>query len=111
MAQKYCKICGAEWEENFDECWNCGMPADPDEQLWFDKDAQRRLKRKKRKKHLRTISRLNRGIYIPLILGSAVTLKIIAQGGFKAASLTWDLIGLLMFAVSMVYIARVKLFR
>ncbi len=48
MAKRYCKICGAEWEENFDECWNCGMPADPDEQLWFDKDVRRRLERKRR---------------------------------------------------------------
>jgi hypothetical protein len=108
MAQKYCKICGAEWEENFDECWNCGMPADPDEQLWFDKEAQQRLKRKRRKQHLRPLSRLNRGIYIPLILGLGAGLKIIAQGGFKAGSLAFDLIGLLMLVVSLAYIAKVK---
>jgi hypothetical protein len=111
MAKKYCKICGAEWEENFDECWNCGMPADPDEQLWFDKEAQQRLKRKRRKKHLRPLSRLNRGIYIPLILGTGAALKVIAQGGFKVASLTWDIIGLMMLAVSLVYIVKVKILR
>ena len=111
MAQKYCKICGAEWEENFDECWNCGMPADPDEHLWFDKDARKRVERRRRKKPLRPVSKLNRGIFLPLVLGSAAVLKIIVQGGFHAASLTWDAIGLLMFVVSIGYIIKAKLFR
>ena len=87
------------------------MPADPDEQLWFDKEAQQRIKRKKRKKRLRPISRLNRGIYLPLILGLGAGLKIIAQGGFKTSSITWDVIGLLMLVVSIIYIGRVKLLK
>ncbi len=113
MAKKYCKICGAEWEENFDECYNCGMPADPDEQLWFDKDARRRLERKKRtanKKPLRRPSKLNRGIFLPLILGTGAMLRLIAAGGFSASTLTWDIIGILMFVVSVGYIIKTKLF-
>ncbi|MCP4580190.1 MAG: hypothetical protein GY839_01130 [candidate division Zixibacteria bacterium] len=111
MAQKQCKICGAEWEENFDECYNCGTTADPDEQLWFDKDARERVERRKRKKTLRRPSRLNRGIFLPLILGSGAMLKIIAQGGFNMTSLTWDIIGIVMFVVSVGYIIKTKLFR
>jgi len=111
MAKKQCKICGAEWEENFDECYNCGMPADPDEQLWFDQEARKRVERRKRKRPLRRPSKLNRGIFLPLILGTGAVLKLIAQGGFNMTSLTWDIIGLVMFAVSVSYIIKTKLFR
>ncbi|OQX92082.1 MAG: hypothetical protein B6D58_04770 [candidate division Zixibacteria bacterium 4484_95] len=113
MAKRYCKICGAEWEENFDECWNCGMPADPDEQLWFDKDVRRRLERKRRiakKKRIKPISKLNRGIFIPLILGCAAVIKIIAQGGFSIRSgLVYEVVGLLMFVFSVIYIVKSKI--
>ena len=114
MTQKYCKICGAEWEENFDECPNCGMPEDPDEQLWFDKDARRRLERKStkgRKKPIRRISKLNRGIFLPLIIGAAGVFRIIAAGGMSTQTLTWDVIAIVMFVVSVGYIVKVKLFR
>ena len=114
MTERYCKICGAEWEENFDECYNCGTPADPDEQLWFDKDARRRLERKKKrgiKKPLRRPSKLNRGIFLPLILGTGAVLRIIARGGFSTSTLTFDIIGIAMFVISVGYIIRVKLFR
>jgi predicted ATP-dependent serine protease len=110
---KYCKICGAEWEENFDECPNCGMPADPDEQLWFDKDARQRLERKKlvaRKKPIRRISKLNRGIFLPLIIGTAGVFRMIA-GGISAETLIWDVISVFMFVVSVGYIIRAKFFR
>ena len=113
MAKRYCKICGAEWDENFDECWNCGMPADPDEQLWFDKDARRRLERKKRinrKKSVRKISRLNRGLWLPLILGTAAVLHIVIAGGFSPKTLTVDVIGLLLFTASLGYIIKTKFF-
>jgi hypothetical protein len=113
MAKKYCKICGAEWKENFDECWNCGMPADPDEQLWFDKDARRRLAKKKsvtRKKPIRKISRLNRGIFLPLIFGVAGTARM-AVNGISTQTLVWDLISVVFLVVSAGYIIRVKLFR
>ncbi|MCD6162141.1 MAG: hypothetical protein J7K40_06985 [candidate division Zixibacteria bacterium] len=113
MAKKYCKICGAEWEENFDECPNCGMPADPDEQLWFDKDARRRLERKKRtarKKPIRRVSKLNRGIFLPLILGTGAVLRIIASGGFSTRTMMWDVIGVMMFVVSAGYIIKAKFF-
>jgi uncharacterized membrane protein YvbJ len=111
MAKRYCKICGAEWEENFDECWNCGMPADPDEQLWFDKDARRRLERKKRiDRHIKPVSKLNRGIFIPLILGCVAIIKIIAQGGFSIRSgLVYEVVGLLMFVFSLGYIVKIKM--
>ena len=119
MAKRYCKICGAEWEENFDKCWNCGMPSEPDEQLWFDKDARRRLERKKRiakkrliKPVLRPVSKLNRGIFIPLILGSAAVIKIIAQGGFSMRSgLVYEVVGLMMFIFSVGYIVKAKILK
>ena len=118
MAKRYCKICGAEWEENFDECWNCGMPSDPDEQLWFDKDARRRLDRKKRiakrrkkRPSLKPVSKLNRGIFIPLILGSVAVVKIIAQGGLSMKSgLAYEVVGLVMFVLSVGYIVKAKIF-
>ena len=120
MAERYCKICGAEWEENFDECYNCGTsegpwrPADPDEQLWFDKDARKRLERKKKKgvkKPLLRPSKLNRGIFLPLILGIGAVLRIIARGGFSTSTLTFDIIGIVMFVISVGYIIKTKLFR
>jgi len=102
MGKKYCKICGAEWEENFDECWNCGMPENPGEISSLDTHPGRRL---------RQPSRLNRGIYIPLILGIVAALKVIVQGGFKISTLAYDIIGLLMLLTSLVYIIRAKLIR
>jgi len=114
MTKKYCKICGAEWEENFNECPNCGMPADPDEQLWFDKDARKRLERKQRrgiKKPIRRPSKLNRGIFLPLILGTGAVLRIIAGGGFSTSTLTFDIIGIAMFVISVGYIVKAKLIR
>jgi hypothetical protein len=89
------------------------MPFDPDEQLWFDKDARRRLRRKKKidKKRLkgdqvRPLSRLNRGVYVPLILGSAAILKIMLFGGFGARTLVWDVLGSVIFLASAVYIIK-----
>ena len=114
MAERYCKICGAEWEENFDECYSCGTPAEPDEQLWFDKDARKRLERKKKKrvkKPLLRPSRLNRGIFLPLILGIGAVSRIIIRGGFSTSTLSFDIIGILMFAISAGYIVKTKLFR
>jgi len=111
MAKRYCKICGAEWEENFTECYNCGMPADPDEQLWFDTEARKRVESRGRKRLLRPVSKLNRGIFLPLILGCGAVLKIIVQGGFNIGSLAWDIIGFLMFVVSVGHIIKAKFFR
>lgn len=108
MAKRRCQICGAEWEENFDECWNCGMPLDPDEQLRFDKDARRRLRKKKKSvnRRVKPLSKLNRGVYIPLILGSAALLKIVFFGGFGARTILWDSVGLAMFVAAIIYIIR-----
>ena len=110
---KYCKICGAEWEENFDECPNCGMPENPDEQLWFDKDARQRLKKKKhitQKKPVRRITKLNRGIFLPLIIGAGGVFRMIA-GGITVHTIMWDVISIFMFVVSVGYIIKAKFFR
>lgn len=87
------------------------MPSDPDEHLWFDKDARKRVEHRRRIKPLRPVSRLNRGVFLPLILGGAAVLKLVIQGGFRMSSLTWDVLGLLMFAVSVGYIIKAKFLR